>query len=125
MAGPVNDFLSQCRKRWPDKLARLRDGFYTIKDKTGSEIPFRMNEDQEEFLLNRHGLDLILKARQKGFTTVIQLDMLDDCLFIPNTAAGVIAHNLNDAKAFFRDKIKFAYDNLPPEFRQLVGAEQD
>lgn len=127
MAGAVvsEEFVAACRARWPDKLSRLRDGFYTIKDKAGEEIPFRMNADQEEFLLARHGFDIILKARQKGFTTVIQLDMLDDCLFIPNTAAGVIAHNLNDAKAFFRDKIKFAYDNLPPEFKALVGAEQD
>lgn len=58
-------------------------------------------------------------------TTVIQLDMLDDCLFIPNTSAGVIAHNLQDAKAFFRDKIKFAYDNLPTTFRKVLGAEND
>lgn len=119
------DFIAACKTRWPDKLARLRDGFYTIKDKAGREIPFRMNADQEEFILARHGFDVVLKARQKGFTTVIQLDMLDDCLFIPNTAAGVVAHNLNDAKAFFADKIKFAYDNLPPEFKALVGAEQD
>jgi len=125
MAGPVDAFLTACRARWPDKIARLRDGFYTIKDKAGAEVPFRMNEDQEAFILARHGFDIVLKARQKGFTTVIQLDMLDDCLFIPNTAAGVIAHNLNDAKAFFRDKIKFAYDNLPPEFKALVSAEQD
>lgn len=73
----------------------------------------------------RHGLDLVLKARQKGFTTIIQLDFLDDCLFIPNTSAGVIAHNLNDAKAFFADKIKFAYDTLPEEFRKVVPATQD
>lgn len=125
MAGSLRSFIETARTRWPDKLARLRDGFYTIKDKTGAEVPFRMNADQEDFILNRHGLDLVLKARQKGFTTVIQLDMLDDCLFIPNTAAGVIAHNLNDAKAFFRDKIKFAYDSLPPEFHAVVGAEQD
>lgn len=112
-------------KRWPDKLSRLRDGFYKIKGKDGSVIPFRMNGDQEKFLAERHGMDVVLKARQKGFTTVIQLDMLDDCLFVPNTSAGVIAHNLNDAKAFFADKIKFAYDNLPPEFRDLVSAEVD
>ena len=117
--------LKAAMERWPDKIARLRDGFYTIKDKSGAQVPFRMNPDQEDFILSRHGLDLILKARQKGFTTVIQLDMLDDCLFIPNTASGVIAHNLNDAKAFFRDKIKFAYDSLPAAFRTLVSAEQD
>lgn len=123
MAG--HEVLELAAKRWPDKLARLRDGFYFIKDKSGQKIPFRANEDQERYLLDKHGMDLVLKARQKGFTTIIQLDMLDDCLFIPNTAAGVIAHNLNDAKAFFRDKIKFAYDNLPQAFRDVVGSEQD
>ena len=119
MAGHI---LEAARKRWPDKLARLRDGFYRIKGKDGRVIPFRMNKDQEDFILNRHGMDVVLKARQKGFTTVIQLDMLDDCLFIPNTSCGVIAHNLNDAKAFFADKIKFAYDRLPDEFRAEVAA---
>lgn len=113
------------RMKYPDKLTRLRDGFYDIKDKQGKVVPFRMNEDQENFILKRHGLDIILKARQKGFTTVIQLDMLDDCLFKSNFAAGVIAHNLSDAKAFFRDKIKFAYDRLPQVFKEQVSAEQD
>ena len=125
MAGPLAPFVEAARTRWPDKHARLTDGFYTIKDETGKEVPFRMNSEQARFMGERHGLDLCLKARQLGFTTVIQIDMLDDCLFLPNTAAGVIAHNLNDAKAFFRDKIKFAYDSLPPEFHAIVGAEQD
>jgi hypothetical protein len=122
MAG---DVIQIAAMRWPDKLARLRDGFYRIKTKDGTVQPFRMNPDQEKFILERHGMDVVLKARQKGFTTVIQLDMLDDCLFIPNTSAGVIAHNLNDAKAFFADKIKFAYDSLPQAFRDLVPATQD
>jgi hypothetical protein len=117
--------LDLAAKRWPDKLSRLRDGFYFIKDKAGKKSAFRMNPDQEAFILSRHGMDLVLKARQLGFTTVIQLDILDDCLFIPNTSGGVIAHNLEDAKAFFRDKIKYAYDNLPDEFRAVIGSEQD
>ena len=119
------DVITAAIERWPDKQARLASGFYKVKDKSGKVVPFCMNDDQAKFLRDRHGMDVILKARQKGFTTVIQLDMLDDCLFIPNTAAGVIAHNLNDAKAFFADKIKFAYDNLPTEFRSLVSASQD
>lgn len=117
--------LNLAAKRWPNKTARLADGFYKIKGKDGQTVPFRMNESQAKFASERHGMDVILKARQAGFTTFIQLDMLDDCLFCPNTSAGVIAHNLNDAKAFFADKIKFAYDNLPAEFRAVVSAEQD
>jgi len=121
----VGDALELAAKRWPDKSSRLRDGFYKIKDKNGCVVPLRMNADQEKFLAERHGFDLILKARQKGFTTIIQLDMLDDCLFVPNTAAGIVAHNREDAEAFFADKIKFAYDELPDEFRSVVSAEQD
>lgn len=112
-------------KRWPDKLARLRDGFYTVQDEHGASIPFRLRPLQEQFLTEQHGFDLLLKARQLGFTTVIQLDYLDDCLFIPNTAAGVIAHNREDAEAFFHNKIRFAYDSLPDEFKELVPATQD
>jgi hypothetical protein len=118
-------FLDLAPSAGPNKLARLRKGFYRIKDKAGKEVPFRMNADQERFIAERHGLDIVLKARQKGFTTVIQLEMLDDCLFIPNTSAGVIAHNLQDAEAFFADKIKFAYDKLPAEFREHVSATND
>src|SRR3546814_5452572 len=124
MAG-LEGFLSQCMKRWPDKLSRLRGGFYKIKTKDGRTERFFMNADQEDYILNRHGFDLVLKARQKGFTTVIQLDMLDDCLFVLGTNAGAIAHNLSDAKALFADKITFAYDELPPEFKSLVTATQD
>ena len=125
MTAARSAFWDAMMQRWPDKLSRLSDGFYTIKDKTGTRVPFRMNPDQAMFIFERHGMDVILKCRQRGFTTVIQLDLLDDCLFIPDTAAGVIAHNLNDAKAFFRDKIKFAYDELPIEFREQVRADSD
>lgn len=121
----ARSFIDICAERWPDKQARLSDGFYRIKDKDGKQQPFRMNPDQAKFIAERHGFDIVLKARQKGFTTVIQLDMLDDCLFLPNTASGVIAHNLTDAESFFADKIKFAYDELPEEFRELVSATSD
>lgn len=120
-----SEFLEQCADRWPDKLARLRDGFYTIQDESGEAVPFKIRPLQEKFLEEQHGLDLLLKARQLGFTTVIQLDYLDDCLFMPNIAAGVIAHNREDAEAFFNNKIRFAYDNLPDEFKEVVPATQD
>lgn len=122
MAG---DWLELAQTRWPDKLARLRDGFYSVQDESGEKVPFRLRPLQEDFLTNEHGFDLLLKARQLGFTTVIQIDYLDDCLFIPNTAAGVIAHNREDAEAFFHNKIRFAYDALPDEFKALVPATQD
>lgn len=117
--------MTTCMTRWPDKLSRLRDGFYSVQDESGDAVPFRIRPLQEKFLTEQHGFDILLKARQLGFTTVIQIDFLDDCLFTPNLAAGVIAHNREDAEAFFHNKIRFAYDRLPEEFKALVPAEQD
>lgn len=125
LTAPEKAFIAEMMRRFPTKEARLRGGFYDIKDKQGKKVPFRMNDHQRQFMQSRHGMDVVLKARQLGYTTVIQLDMLDDCLFTPNLSAGVIAHNLVDAKAFFRDKIKFAYDNLPDTYRKVRAAEND
>ena len=65
------------------------------------------------------------KARQIGFTTYIEIDELDDCLFTKNFSAGVIAHNREDAQSFFKDKIKFGYDNLPAHISNAITAKAD
>lgn len=113
-----SEVLERAAAKWPDQRSRLADGFYSIKDKTGAKVPFRMNEVQAHFYDARHSLNIILKARQLGFTTLIQLIALDECLFNKDTSTGVIAQTLPDATAFFDDKIKYAYDNLPLAFRE-------
>jgi len=123
------EYIQAVKERFPDKMARLKGGFYQVKNEDGEKVPFCLRPIQEDFLNNRHGFDLVLKARQLGFTTAIQIDMLDDCLFSRNINAGIVAHNKDDAEAFFDDKIKFAYDNLPEllkeHFASEWGAEQD
>ena len=59
-----------------------------------------------------HFCNVILKARQLGFTTFIQIFMLDQCLFNSNIRAGTIAHRLDDARTIFRNKMQYPYDNL-------------
>jgi hypothetical protein len=98
---------------------------YWITDETGKKILFYPNDEQMDFLENRHDFNCILKARRLGFSTVIQLDGLDDCVFNSNIEFGVIAQSLDDAKAIFRSKIKFAYDRLPEQIRAAVTATTD
>jgi hypothetical protein len=50
---------------------------------------------------------VILKARQRRFTTFIQLLMLDARVFNSDVRAGTIAHTLPDAQVIFRDKVRF------------------
>jgi|SRR5882672_410572 len=107
-------------------LLRLNT-IYQIVDKNGNLVPFKMNAEQYDLYKNRHNLNIITKARQKGFTTLIQLFLLDTALFNANTSCGVIAHNQEDARKFFDKKIKLAYDMIPDDFRERFcpAAEQD
>lgn len=93
---------------------------YHIKDKNGKKILFEPNQEQESFYVGYHGRDIILKARQLGFTTFKMISDLDECLFSPNHSAGCICHNLDDAKDIFRNKIKFAYQNITEGQKELL-----
>lgn len=110
------------KERLKDKTWRMNNLYY-IKDKDGKKIRFKYNFAQALFLAVFHVLSIILKARQQGFTTLSCISFLDDCLFTPNLSAGIIAHNLEDAKDFFENKIKFAYDNLPDDIKELRKAD--
>lgn len=116
--------LKTLKSKLTDKYWRLENLYY-IKDKNGNKVKFNPNEAQLSFLSNKHGLDIILKARQLGFTTLICISYLDDCLFTSNLTAGVLAHTLEDANSFFEDKIQFAYENLPDVLKQLRPAKTD
>lgn len=98
---------------------------YYIKDKDGKRVKFLPNHAQRKLLKDKHNRNVILKARQLGFTTLIQIYFLDCCLFTPHTNAGVIAHTRDDAEAFFTDKIRFAYDNLPKHLKDALPAKTD
>ena len=76
-----------------DPQWRIRN-IYSIKDKEGRIIKFVPNEAQEQLLQSISRLNVILKARQRGFSTLIQLMGLDTCLFNENQSAGIISSNL-------------------------------
>lgn len=114
---PVLDCFAD--QRW-----RLNN-LYWITDKEGQRVRFAMNWAQEGLLDDLHFLNLVLKARQLGFTTFICIYMLDVAIFYPNTRCGIIAHTKADSEAIFQDKIKYAYDNLPEEIRAAVPVERD
>lgn len=111
-----------------DQLGDIRwrlNNLYYITDANGRHIPFKTNWAQESLLDEMWYLNVILKARQLGFTTLIQLYMLDQCVFNSNVQAGTIAHTREDAEDFFTKKVRYAYDNLPRGIRERNPAKQD
>ncbi|MEM5294233.1 terminase [Burkholderia sp. JPY481] len=110
--------------QWKDPLWRLHN-LYWITDKSGQIVKFRPNAEQATFIEDLHYRNVILKARQLGFSTLIQLVFLDACVFNSNVRAGVIADSLDNVTVIFRDKIKFAYDRLPEGIRNERYPLQD
>ncbi|BDQ35921.1 phage terminase large subunit [Pseudodesulfovibrio nedwellii] len=102
------EFTEKFRSRW----WRLNN-LYWIQDKRGRRVKFNLNWGQRDLLAQLWFLNIILKARQIGFTTFICILGLDACLFNSNFEFGVIAHALKEAQKIFRKKIKYPYDNLP------------
>ncbi|MBY3590603.1 terminase [Rhizobium bangladeshense] len=101
------------------------NNLYWITDKGGKRVKFEMNWAQMTFFEQMHYLNVLLKARQLGLTTFIQIFMLDACVFNRDIRAGTIAHTLGDAQTIFRDKVKYPYDNLPDGIRAAVPIIRD
>lgn len=81
-------------------------------------VPFKPNSSQRRFVTRLWHRNIIVKARQLGFTTLIAILWLDHALFNANQRCGIIAHDRDAAKVIFRDKVQFAYRNLPPELSE-------
>lgn len=109
---------------WKNPVWRLHN-LYWITDKAGKVVKFNPNGEQTQFLEALHYRNVILKARQLGFSTLIQLIFLDAVVFNSNVRAGVIADSLDNVATIFRDKIKFAYDRLPDAIKAERYPVQD
>lgn len=107
-----------------DRAYRLSNLYY-IKDPYGRRVKFRPNWAQLELLEDLHTCEIVLKCRQIGMTTVFNLILLDQVLAYPNSNAGIIAQTLDDTTHIFRDRIKFAYDNLDPRLKALFPTVGD
>lgn len=108
-----------------DKLWRMNN-LYWITTKGGKKEVFRMNRAQKHFYDHyltgpdfwfRH---IILKSRQLGFTTFIDLWILDEILFNPNREGMIIADKVQNAKEIFDKKVDFAMNNFSPELKDLL-----
>lgn len=105
-----------------DQDWRLKN-LYFIITKDGDKQVFTMNRAQKHFYdtylnvpkpYHRH---IILKSRQLGFTTFIDLFILDSILFQANKEGIVIAHKVQDATEIFDKKIEFAIRNMDDDIK--------
>lgn len=86
-----------------EKLLRIRDKHKKI-------VRFRFNPAQDYYWTRKTRRNLILKARQKGLTKVIDADQFIQCIR-QTTQAVVISHERESTKRLFA-AVKFYHDSL-------------
>jgi hypothetical protein len=127
----MNAQVKALEDKFSDPWWRLTSGSLykiMIKGDNGEDalsVPFIPNAAQLKLLKKMRKRNIILKARQLGFTTLVAIYFLDCALFRANIRAGIVAHNDDAAKTIFRDKVKHAYDNLPEELRKVMTLSRD
>ncbi len=118
--------LEELQRCLSDPMWRITSGkLYKILikgdgEEEGLTMAFTPNRAQKRFLKRMWHRNVILKARQLGFTTLICILWLDHALFNADSRCGIIAQDRETAESLFLDKVKFAYDNLPEILRNAM-----
>lgn len=85
-------------------LPFIRDNF-TIIDKQGEEVPFNPNDVQSRYAKEASGQDIILKARQQGFSSLILAVFTTDFILKENARCVVVADIEENAQELL-DRVK-------------------
>ncbi len=102
------------------KLWRLNN-WYTIIDKDGNKIPFKMNLAQHKAFARqlKHPRSIILKSRQRGISTFFLIDYFDDAITIPNITVGMQSYGLEESTALL-EKLTVAWDSLNDAIKNQI-----
>ena len=115
----ATNLAERAEELFSDRHWRLNH-LYTIRDERGMAIPFRMNATQELLYRQLSHLNIILKARQLGYT------WLAAALAVHRSRAGKHAKTLVISQGEFYaqqflERCKFINANQIPELRQKVS----
>ncbi len=103
-----------------DRLLRLNT-LYKIVGKDGNLQTFKMNAEQRDLYDKWWHRNIILKARQLGFSTLIGIYLLDQALWNTHTRCAIIAQDWDSVEKLFA-RVKLAYEQLPQPLKDLIPA---
>lgn len=88
----------------------------SIVDRDMNTVPFGFNYSQNHYWPNRTRRDIILKAGQLGFTSIIGADFLHDCITIPGTVSVIVAYEEFITQRIL-NRVKFFESTIPKEIK--------
>ena len=98
-------------EEWKSKVKECIETSFPIINKQAEEVPFILNKAQIKFLENMTGRDIILKARQEGFSSFILALFTFDFLFKPNSVNVSLSYESGAAEKLL-DKVKLYIKDL-------------
>lgn len=90
--------------------------FIKITNNNGELVPFKVNAEQEDFIKNMDKYNIILKARQIGFTTLSLGLMLYYAHTIPNSQYLMLSYDGESVQNIF-NRLKMMYESMPEKYR--------
>lgn len=91
--------------------------FFRVRNKVGKVVRFNYNPVQERYWPQRTNRDIILKARQQGFSTLILAWFLSECLLYENIRAVIISHD-KDATQKLLSRSRFFLKRLSEDLEK-------
>lgn len=88
-----------------------------IPNKSGEDVDFILNQEQVDFIENRLGRDIIAKARQLGFSTLILAIFLARCMMYRNRKCVIVSHDTTATQKLL-ERIKYM-------IKHMKGAKPD
>ena len=88
------------------------ENLLSIPTKDRGVVPFHFNRVQDDYWNKRTNHDVVVKARQMGFSSLILAEYLMEALCVPNTKVGIIAHEDTLATKLM-SIIKFFWESIP------------
>lgn len=91
---------------------------FKVVNKSGEVVPFILNDIQSRYLQEGTGRDVIMKARQQGFSSLILALFTYDFLTVDNSLSVIVADISSNASDLL-DRVKFYLQSV----EDLMGAK--
>ncbi len=109
----------------PSKLWRLNN-LYSIVDKQGNLIPFKMNWAQFYVFSKTliHPRLIILKSRQQGISTFWLINFFDDAIIYRHLNVGLMSQGV-DESVKLKERVIIAWENLDESIKKFFNVSVD
>lgn len=105
------------------QIERIKNLYRCADKNTKKKVWFRPNAEQLKYLQHQTKRDEILKARQIGFTELSIIIGRDNCIFVPGSTEGLMAHTKDKAVKNLFQRVRDGFQWFIEDWGNLIPIE--